>query len=98
MNRYEALFEDEDDIFGGTPKSKFWDIANQASDDLVKDQFDKIFERFAVMEVMLRNHYSDEEIQKTIRSYPLANEEEIEHHKKSLYIEFTGNIVCRLDS
>ena len=98
MNRYEALFEDEDDIFGGTPRSKFWDIVNQASDDLVKDQFDVIFQRFAVMEVMLRNHYSDEAIDKTVKSYPLANEDEIENHKKSLYIEFTGNIVCRLDS
>lgn len=98
MHKYEALFEDECDIFGGTPKSKFWDIANQANNDLVKDQFDKIFERFAVMEVMLRNHYSDEEIQRIIRSYPLTNKEEIEDHKKSLYIEFTGNIVCGLDS
>ena len=98
MTNYEALFEDEDDIFGGTPRSKFWDIVNQASDDLVKDQFDVIFERFAVMEVMLKNHYSDEEIDKTVKSYPLLNDMEIENHKKSLYIEFTGNIVCRLDS
>lgn len=98
MTHYDALFEDEDDIFGGTPKSKFWDIVNQASNDLVKDQFDSIFERFAIMEVMLRNHYSDEEIDRTIQSYPLENSLELENHKKSLYIEFTGNIVCRLDS
>jgi len=98
MTNYDALFEDEDDIFGGTPRSKFWDIVNQASDDLVKDQFDAIFQRFAVMEVMLRNHYSDEEIDRIIKSYPLQNDMEIENHKKSLYIEFTGDIVCRLDS
>ncbi len=98
MSKYDALFEDEDDIFGGTPRSKFWDIVNQASDDLVKDQFDVIFEKFAIMEVMLREHYSDDEIEKKIKSYPLTNLDEIENHKKSLYIEFTGDIVCRLDS
>jgi hypothetical protein len=98
MTKYAALFEDEDDIFGGTPKSKFWDIVNQASDDLVKDQFDMIFERFAVMEAMLRNHYSDEEIDRQVKSYPVTNMDEIENHKKSLYVEFTGDIVCRLDS
>lgn len=38
-------------------KSKFPDIVNQASDDLVKDQFDVIFEKFAIMEVMLQEHY-----------------------------------------
>ncbi len=98
MNKYEALFEDEDDIFGGSPRSKFWDIVNQASDDLVKDQFDAIFEKFAIMEVMLQEHYSDDEIERKIKSYPLTNPDEIENHKKSLYIEFTGDIVCRLDS
>lgn len=98
MNKYEALFENENDIFGGTPKSKFWDIANQASGDLVKDQFDKIFEKFAIMEILLKDHYADEELEKTIRSYSLTNEKELADHKKSLYIEFTGDIVCRLDS
>ena len=31
-NKYAALFEDEDDIFAGTPESKYWDIANQTQD------------------------------------------------------------------
>ncbi len=98
MANYEALFEDENDIFGGTPRSKFWDIVNQANDDLVKDQFDVIFQRFAIMEVLLKDHYSDEEIDKIVRSYPYSKPDELETHKKSLYIEFTGDIVCRLDS
>jgi len=98
MNKYDALFEDENDIFGGTPKSKFWDIVNQANDDLVKDQFDIIFQKFAVMEIMLREHYSDEEIDKKMKNLFYADIDELENHKKSLYIEFTGDIICRLDS
>jgi hypothetical protein len=49
MNKYDALFEDEDDIFGGTPVSKYWDINKQISEDLMKDEFDGIVERLAVM-------------------------------------------------
>lgn len=95
---YEALFEDEDNIFGGTPQSKFWDIANQASEDLVKDQFDVFFEKFAIMEKLLENHYSDEELERIFKSYPIEHGMDLETHKKSLYVEFTGEIVCRLDS
>ncbi len=95
-SKYEALFEDEDDIFGGTPSSKFWDIANQANDELVKDVFDKIFERMAVME-----HYLEEQgldIDNNMTSFVISNSELVENKKKSLYVEFTGEIVCRLDS
>lgn len=95
---YEALLEDEDNIFGGSPQSKFWDIVNQASDDLVKDQFDEFFQKFAIMEKLLENHYSEDEIENIMRSYPLENGIDLETHKKSLYVALTGDIVCRLDS
>jgi len=36
MSKYDALYEDEDDIFSGTPKSKFWDSINSANDEIVK--------------------------------------------------------------
>lgn len=96
--KYEALFEDEDNIFGGTPQSKLWDIMNTASDDLVKDQFDQFVEKFAVMEKLLEKHYEEEELQNIIKTYPIENGMELENHKKSLYVELTGDIVCRLDS
>ncbi|MDY0322027.1 MAG: DUF2018 family protein [Arcobacteraceae bacterium] len=98
MSKYEALFEDEDDIFGGTPRSKFWDIARQANDELVEDAFDEIFAKFAAMEAILAKHYDDETLEKMIKSHVLSGSSELEDHKKSLYIAFTGDIVCRLDS
>jgi len=98
MANYEALFEDEDNIFGGTPASKYHDIANQASSEVVKDEFDQIVQKFAVMEAILRKEYAEDTLDKMIASYAFENSTEIENHKKSLYIEFTGNIVMRLDS
>ena len=95
---YEALFEDEGNIFGGTPSSKYHDIANQANEDIVKDEFDKIVEKFAAMEQLLEKAYPDKDIDRIIEQHIFENSNDIEHHKKGLYIEFTGNIVMRLDS
>jgi hypothetical protein len=98
MSRYEALFEDEDNIFGGTPQSKFWDIIGQASDELVKDQIDMFFERFTAMEMILTKQYGEEGLNKKIQDFTFENGEELAYNKKSTYVELTGEVVCRLDS
>jgi hypothetical protein len=98
MANYEALFEDEDNVFGGSPQSKFWDIINQASDDLVKDQIDKFFERFTAMEMILTNEHGEEGLDKLIQDFSFSNSKELDFNKKSTYVELTGEVVCRLDS
>ena len=98
MDKYEALFEDEDNIFGGSPKSKFWDIVNSASDDLVKDQFDVFMEKFAAMETILIKEHGEEAIDGMLQKYIFENSVEIDHYKKNAYLELTGEIVTRLDS
>ena len=98
MNKYEALFEDEDNVFGGSPQSKFWDIINQASDDLVKDQLDKFFERFTAMEMILTKEYGEDGLNRVIEQFSFENSKELEYNKKSTYVELTGEVVCRLDS
>ena len=98
MGKYEALFEDEDNIFGGTPESKYHDIADQANDEIVKDEFNKIVQKFAIMEWLLEEKYPDIDLDRMIAQYGFENVDEVEHMKKGLYIEFTGNIVMRLDS
>lgn len=98
MSKYDALFEDEENIFGGTPKSKFWDIANQASDDLVKNQFDAFIEKYTIMENMLCEQHGEENLERMIKEYAFKNSMELEQDKKSTYVAWTGEIVCRLDS
>jgi len=97
MENYEALFEDEDNIFGGSPKSKFWDIVNSASDELVKDQFDIFMEKFAAMETMLIKEHGEEAIEELINKFIFENSAEVEHYKKNAYLELTGQVVTRLD-
>jgi len=93
------FLEDEDDIFTGSPKSKYFDISNQANDEIVQDEFDKLLEKVAVMELLLSEGKDvDFDINKVIKQYAFENMDEVEQMKKGLYIELTGDIVCRLDS
>ena len=93
------FLEDEDDIFVGSPKSKYFDIANQANDEIVQDEFDKLLEKVAVMEILLsKDKDVDFDINKIVKQYTFENADEVNEMKKGLYVELTGDIVCRLDS
>ena len=99
MSKFEALFEDEDNLFGGTPASKYHDIANQANEEIVKDEFDKIVQRYAVMELLLtKDKDFNYDLLRELDQYAIEHFQEVEDKKKGLYVEFTGNIVMRLDS
>ncbi|MEA3352237.1 MAG: DUF2018 family protein [Campylobacterota bacterium] len=98
MAKYEALFEDESNIFGGSPQSKFWDIANTASDEIVKDQVDMFMEKFTVMEMMLTEQFGEQGLNEAVKKYVFENSSDVDYNKKSTYVELTGEIVCRLDS
>jgi len=96
-NKY--FLEDEDDMFVGSPKSKYFDIARQANEEIVADETDKIVEKLAVMELMLSQDKDvDFDLNRLIQQYVFEHADEVEEMKKGLYIEFTGEIVCRLDS
>ncbi len=96
MGKFDALFEDEDDIFAGTPESKYWDISAQLSQDLVKDEFDLIVERLAVMESMLSEIHDYDDLDKTIKTYSLSNSMKIAELKKSVYMELAGQLIYRV--
>ena len=96
MSKYDALFEDENDIFAGTPVSKYWEISSQLSQDLVKDEFDILIERIAVMEAMLSKTHEYEDLDRTIKNYALSNYDEIHELKKSIYMELAGQLIYRV--
>jgi len=93
------LSEDEDDIFMGSPKSKFFDVSREASKDIVEEEWDKVIEKVAVLEMMLSEGKDENfDINQVIKQYLFDNEEKVNAVKKGLYVEFTGEIICRLDS
>ena len=91
--------EDEDDIFMGSPKSKFFDVTREASKEVVEDEIDKIIEKLAVLEMIVSaDKDANFDIYEYIKEYMLENSEKVKAMKKGLYVEFTGEIICRLDS
>ncbi len=93
------FLEDEDDIFVGSPRSKYFDISGQANEEIVQDEMDKLIEKLAVMEMMLSKDKDGEfDINNVVKQYVFENMDEVEEMKRGLYIELTGDIVCRLDS
>ena len=91
--------EDEDDIFMGSPKSKFFDVSRQASKDIVEEEIDKIVEKLAVLEMIISEGKDEDfDINQYIKDYTFANMDDVNGMKKGLYVEFTGEIISRLDS
>ncbi|MDD2789263.1 MAG: DUF2018 family protein [Sulfurimonas sp.] len=96
MGKFDALFEDEDDIFRGTPRSRYWDIHNQTSVDLRQDEFDLLVERIAAMEMMLAETYDYDTLDRAIKSYCINNMDKMDDLKKSVYMELAGQLIYRV--
>ena len=96
MAKYDALFEDENDIFAGSPVSKYWDISNQLSDDMVRLEFDMLIEKMAVMEDLLAQAHSYEDIDRIVKNHAISNYDKIDEMKKSLYIDLTTQLIYRI--
>ena len=91
---YAALFEDEDDIFGGSPKSKFMDVVFNANNDIVRQELENFIEKVAVMELMLEEHVG-EDIDRAVDSYRATHLDDASTKAKSLYVELTGTVLSQ---
>ncbi len=94
MANYAALFEDEDDIFGGSPKSKFMDVVFNANNDIVRAELEKMIEKMATMEAMLEEQYG-ENLDRAIEQYKFEHQDECNNILKSIYIEVMGTILSQ---
>lgn len=95
-NKYAALFEDDDDIFLGSPKSKFMDIVFNANNNLVKNEISAIIDKMAAMEIML-NEKVGGDWERELATNDFERSFEVDEKAKSLYIEFTGNILTQAE-
>ncbi|MBU1658081.1 DUF2018 family protein [bacterium] len=89
-----GLFEDEDDVFVGSPKSKFLDVVFNANNDVVRYELEKFIDKVAAMEVLLTQHIGDD-IDKQLKSIAITNEDEVDTKAKSLYIELMGAVLSK---
>jgi len=90
---YEALFEDENDIFGGSPKSKFMDVIFNANNDIVRMELEKMIYKMAAMETVLEQNGID--CDEAVKNVKISNGAEVENCAKSIFIETMGNILSQ---
>lgn len=88
------MFSDnEDDIFGGTPKSKFFDIVYNANRNLVEFELENIIEKYVAMEHLLEEQMSEFELENKIKSLILDNQDGINSAKNDFFIGFVGDVL-----
>jgi hypothetical protein len=91
---YSALFEDEDDVFLGSPTSKLMDIIFNANNDVVRFDLENFIRRRAALEMVLEEHLGEDYGTK-VDLYMTQNRDAVESKTKSLSIELMGEIVSK---
>jgi hypothetical protein len=94
MSKYSALFEDEDDVFLGSPISKLMDIIFNANNDVVRFDLENFMSRRAALELVLEEKLG-EDYGREIDVFIQENREAVESKTKSLSIELMGEIVSK---
>ena len=94
MSKYSALFEDEDDVFLGSPVSKLMDIVFTANNDVVRFDLENFIRQRAAMEILLEESLGEDYFDK-IKMMEIERADDIDTKTKSLAIELTGNIVSK---
>ena len=88
------LYEDEDDIFMGSPKSKFFDILFHANKDLVKEKLLQIVERYNAMELLLEETL-DTDVHHAVNSVLMERADEIMERNTDFFIATVGEILTQ---
>jgi len=90
------MYFEDDDILGGTPKSRFIDIVFHANRNVVEGELEKIIEWMAALELVVEKKCGldvEEEVKKII--YDESSKEALEEKMNSLYIEYMGKILSQ---
>jgi len=96
MNKYAALFEDEDDVFLGSPKSKFFDVIFNANNDVARFELEEMINRMATLELLLEEQMGSLEIiEEKVQEYKYNRAQDIERHAKNTYIVYMGAILSK---
>lgn len=80
------------DIFEGSAKDKFYDILFNANALLVKNEIDKIFEKFVALSELCERHGISED---EIANFVASEQDKIYNGLNDLYIGLSGEILSQ---
>ncbi len=91
-----ALFEDEDDIFMGSPKSKFLEIVYNANRNIAEVELLQLVERIAALELLLEERGVDaDELERLLKAVIFEKAAEIDVATKNIYMDSVGKILSQ---
>ncbi len=85
------FFDEEDEIFGGSPRSKFFDIIFNANRNLVEFEMEKLVEKLVAYEALLEQN--DENFHQKMNNFIAKNPDKMEQGKSDFYIGFVGDVL-----
>ncbi|BCD62398.1 hypothetical protein NitYY0826_C1274 [Nitratiruptor sp. YY08-26] len=90
------MYFEDDDVLGGTPKSRFLDIVFHANRNVVEGELENIMEWMAALELIIEQKCGfdvEKEVQQVL--YDESKKKELENKLNSLYIEYMGKILSQ---
>jgi hypothetical protein len=89
----KELFKDDDGMFMGTPKSKFFDIVFNANRNLVEQELEDIIERMCILEMLAEE--KEENLEQKLAELKFSKSQEVENRKIDAFINSMGNILSQ---
>jgi len=87
------LFPDDDGMFMGTPKSKFFDVVYNANRNLVEQELEDIIERMCLLEMIAEEN--EENLEQKLAEIKFSKSEELENRKIDAFINSMGNVLSQ---
>ncbi|MRI58511.1 MAG: DUF2018 domain-containing protein [Epsilonproteobacteria bacterium] len=90
------MYFEDDDIIGGTPKSRFLDIVFHANRNVVEGELEKMVEWMAALELIIEQKCGldvEKEVKQIIHDE--EKRKELENKMNSIYIEYMGQILSQ---
>ncbi len=90
------MWLEDDDIFGGKPEDKFFDVLYNANRNLVQNELINAVSKSVAMELLLEEILGDDkDIEGIISNYIVNNTDKVNTRINDLYIEMMGNILSQ---
>jgi len=90
------MWLEDDDIFGGKPEKKFYDIVFNANRNLVQNELNDAIAKIAAMELLLEEMLGeDKDTNAIISNYIFNNRDKVDQKMDDLYIEMMGNVLSQ---
>ena len=89
------LYEDEEDIFMGSPKSKFFDIFFNANRNLVKEKLLQMIDRYNAMEILLEQQLGQDQLDTMVETVLLEHADDIYEKNNDFFIATVGEILTQ---